>query len=51
MLTRARTVDGGYALTGAKIWITNAPIADVFVVWAKSTRMAARSAASSSRRA
>jgi len=35
MVTRARQVDGGYALTGAKMWITNAPIADVFVVWAK----------------
>jgi glutaryl-CoA dehydrogenase len=35
MKTRARTVDGGYQLTGAKMWITNAPIADVFVVWAK----------------
>ncbi len=36
MITRARKVDGGHALTGAKTWITNAPIADVFVVWAKS---------------
>jgi glutaryl-CoA dehydrogenase len=35
MITRARKVDGGYALTGAKTWITNSPIADVFVVWAK----------------
>jgi glutaryl-CoA dehydrogenase len=35
MITRARKVDGGYALTGSKMWITNAPIADVFVVWAK----------------
>jgi glutaryl-CoA dehydrogenase len=35
MVTRARTVDGGYALSGAKMWITNAPVADVFVVWAK----------------
>ena len=33
--TRARRVDGGYRLSGAKTWITNAPIADVFVVWAK----------------
>ncbi|WP_299438825.1 acyl-CoA dehydrogenase [uncultured Rhodospira sp.] len=33
--TRARTVDGGYLLTGTKTWITNSPIADVFVVWAK----------------
>jgi glutaryl-CoA dehydrogenase len=36
MITRARRVDGGYSLTGAKNWITNSPIADVFVVWAKS---------------
>ncbi|MEZ5535949.1 MAG: acyl-CoA dehydrogenase [Thiolinea sp.] len=35
MITRAKAVDGGYRLTGAKMWITNAPIADVFVVWAK----------------
>jgi len=35
MVTRARKVDGGYSLTGAKMWITNSPIADVFVVWAK----------------
>jgi glutaryl-CoA dehydrogenase len=35
MLTRAAKVDGGYRLNGAKIWITNSPIADVFVVWAK----------------
>lgn len=35
MVTRAKTVPGGYALTGAKMWITNSPIADVFVVWAK----------------
>src|SRR3954447_10244584 len=36
MRTRAVRVDGGYRLTGSKIWITNSPIADVFVVWAKS---------------
>ncbi len=36
MLTRARKIDGGYVLSGAKTWISNAPIADVFVVWAKS---------------
>ena len=35
MITRARPVDGGYIVKGAKMWITNAPIADVFVVWAK----------------
>lgn len=36
MVTRAKPVDGGYLLSGAKNWITNSPIADVFVVWAKS---------------
>ncbi len=35
MLSRAKKVDGGYLLTGNKMWITNSPIADVFVVWAK----------------
>jgi len=35
MLTRARSVEGGYVLNGAKMWISNAPLADVFVVWAK----------------
>ncbi|NDZ13926.1 acyl-CoA dehydrogenase [Variovorax sp. WS11] len=35
MVTRAKKVPGGYALTGAKMWISNSPIADVFVVWAK----------------
>ena len=35
MVTRARTVEGGYCLSGSKMWITNSPIADVFVVWAK----------------
>ena len=35
MVTRAKKVDGGYLLKGAKMWITNSPIADVFVVWAK----------------
>jgi glutaryl-CoA dehydrogenase len=35
MITRARKVDGGHVLNGAKMWISNAPIADVFVVWAK----------------
>ena len=35
MLTRARPVEGGFILKGAKTWITNSPIADVFVVWAK----------------
>jgi glutaryl-CoA dehydrogenase len=36
MKTRAAQIDGGYRLTGSKTWISNAPIADVFVVWAKS---------------
>ncbi len=36
MKTTAKKVDGGYVLSGAKMWISNAPIADVFVVWAKS---------------
>ena len=35
MRTRARKVDGGYVIQGAKMWISNSPIADVFVVWAK----------------
>ena len=35
MRTRATKVDGGYELTGNKIWISNAPVADVFVIWAK----------------
>ena len=35
MVTRARSVDGGYSVSGAKMWITNSPFADVFVVWAK----------------
>ena len=35
MVTRAKKVPGGYELTGAKTWISNAPIADVFLVWAK----------------
>ena len=35
MITRATSVDGGYVVKGAKMWISNAPIADVFVVWAK----------------
>ncbi len=36
MRTRAEKIDGGYRLTGTKMWITNSPIADVAVVWAKS---------------
>ena len=35
MVTRAQKVAGGYKLSGAKMWISNSPIADVFVVWAK----------------
>ena len=47
MVTRAKKVDGGYRLSGSKMWITNSPIADVFVVWARMTK--GRSAASSSK--
>ena len=36
MRSRAEKIDGGYRLSGSKMWITNSPIADVFVVWAKS---------------
>lgn len=36
MLTRAKKVDGGFLVSGAKNWITNSPIADVFIIWAKS---------------
>src|SRR3546814_15238771 len=35
MVTRSKKVAGGYRLSGAKTWISNSPIADVFVVWAK----------------
>jgi glutaryl-CoA dehydrogenase len=35
MITRAKKVDGGYIMQGTKMWITNSPIADVFIVWAK----------------
>ncbi|MEQ8993070.1 MAG: acyl-CoA dehydrogenase [Pseudomonadales bacterium] len=35
MVTRAKKVDGGFVLNGAKMWITNSPIADLAVVWAK----------------
>ncbi len=35
MRTRAKSVDGGYVLNGSKTWISNAPIADLFLVWAK----------------
>lgn len=35
MITRARTVEGGYSLSGSKNWISNSPFADVFIVWAK----------------
>ncbi|MFV0474192.1 MAG: acyl-CoA dehydrogenase [Pikeienuella sp.] len=38
MITRAKPVDGGYLVSGAKNWISNSPIADVFVVWAKSDK-------------
>ena len=36
MRTKAEKIDGGYRITGTKMWISNSPIADVFVVWAKS---------------
>jgi glutaryl-CoA dehydrogenase len=42
MVTRAKKVDGGYSLSGAKTWISNSPIADVFVVWAKDDEGAIR---------
>jgi len=42
MSTRARAVDGGFVLNGAKTWITNSPIADVMVVWAKNDAGAIR---------
>ena len=35
MKTRAKKVSGGYNLNGSKTWITNAPIADIFIIWAK----------------
>ena len=35
MITRARAVNGGYKITGSKMWISNSPMADVFVIWAK----------------
>ncbi|WP_299798509.1 acyl-CoA dehydrogenase [uncultured Shewanella sp.] len=35
MKTRAERIDGGYRINGAKMWITNSPIADIFIVWAK----------------
>jgi len=35
MATRAKKVAGGYSLSGSKMWITNSPIADIFIVWAK----------------
>ena len=42
MVTRARKVEGGYSLSGSKMWISNSPIADVFVVWAKDDEGAVR---------
>jgi glutaryl-CoA dehydrogenase len=42
MVTRAKKVPGGYSLSGAKMWISNSPIADVFVVWAKDDEGAIR---------
>jgi len=42
MVTRAKKVAGGYSLSGTKMWISNSPIADVFVVWAKDDEGAIR---------
>ncbi len=42
MVTRAKKVAGGYSLSGAKMWISNSPIADVFMVWAKDDEGAIR---------
>jgi glutaryl-CoA dehydrogenase len=42
MTTRARRVDGGFRVSGSKMWISNAPIADVFLVWAKDDEGAIR---------
>jgi len=42
LVTRARTVDGGFRLSGTKMWITSSPIADVFLVWAKDEEDAIR---------
>ena len=42
MVTRAKKVAGGYALSGAKMWISNSPFADVFIVWAKDDEGAIR---------
>jgi glutaryl-CoA dehydrogenase len=42
MRTRARKSDGGFVLSGSKMWISNSPIADVFVVWAKNEDMGGR---------
>ena len=42
MITRAKKVKGGYSLSGSKMWISNSPIADVFVVWAKDDEGAIR---------
>jgi glutaryl-CoA dehydrogenase len=42
MITRAKKVPGGFSVSGAKIWITNSPFADVFVVWAKDDEGAIR---------
>ena len=35
LITRAKSVKGGYSISGAKMWISNSPIADVFIIWAK----------------
>ena len=36
MTTRAKKIDGGYVISGSKMWISNSPVADVFIIWAKS---------------
>ncbi len=51
MKTKAEKIDGGYRISGAKMWISNAPFADVFVVWAKSDAHEGAIRASSWRRA
>ena len=42
MDTRAKSVDGGFVLSGTKMWITNSPVADVFIVWAKNDKQRIR---------
>lgn len=51
MITRAKPVDGGYLVSGAKNWISNSPMADVFIVWAKSDKHDGKIKASSLKKA